>query len=354
MARIKLKDIAEICQLDISTISRGLRNDRGVAQATCEHIQRLALSLGYRPHLLARHLAGGQTRTLWMILSSVEASIDHRLVRHATRRANQRGYTLFVALHSSDQPEVPDRPSPEAPDTRYQRVLGMAAQGTSDGALIIARRGSDDTPLLRELISQEIPLTFLDNYPENPPCPVVTTDNTGAAHALTERCAQAGATGALLLFDEHNPVARARLAGAGAACADRQLPALTLADLLAAPDAAFDRLGSRPAFIGSSQTHHVLAWATHFATRLARRRLICGVFDQWTGDLAPAAQVFVALQDEEALARHAVDQLIDQIENRPSSAARLIQIPLLGVSPPPGGLDGNRTTDIISDACFSV
>lgn len=333
MARIKLQDLAEICQLDISTISRGLRNGRGVAPSTCEHIQRLALRLGYRPHLLARHLAGGQTRTLWMILASVEASIDHRLVRHATQRANQRGYTLFVSLHDSDQAEVPDRPIPEAPETRYQRVLGMAAQGTSDGALIIARRCSEDTSLLKDLLRQEIPLCFLDNYPETLPCPVVTTDNTGAAHALTERCAQAGATGALLLFDEHNPVARARLAGALAACADRQLPALTPADLLAAPDAAFDRLGSRPAFIGSSQTRHVLAWASRFATRLASRRLICGVFDQWTGDIAPADHVFVARQDEENLARLAVDQLIDQIENRPSGAARLIQIPLLGVSP---------------------
>ena len=334
MARLKLQDLAEICQLDISTISRGLRNDRRVSPATCQHIQRLARRLGYRPHLLARHLAGGRTHTLWMILSSVEANIDHRLVRHATRRANQRGYTLIVALHDSDQPAPPERPGPEAPDSRYQRVLGMAAQGTSDGALIIARRCSDDTPLLRELIRQEIPLTFLDNYPEALPCPVVTTDNTEAARALTERCAQAGATGAFLLFDEFNPVARARSAGARAACAERQLPALTPADLLAAPDAAFERLGARPAFIGSTQTHHVLAWATRFAPRLDRRRLICGVFDQWIGDIAPADHVFVARQDEETLARHAVDQLIAQIEHRPSSAPRLVRVPLLGVTPP--------------------
>ena len=324
MPKVKLQDIAHICGVDISTVSRGMRGDPRVKPKTRKQIEETAQRLGYRPNLIARNLAGGKTHTLWIILPSVDASIDHRLVRHASHAAAKHGYTLFAALHDCDNFGTQSHNDL----ANYERVLEMAAQGSTDGLLIIPRRGADDAALLQDLVREEFPMVFLDNFAESLPTPVVTTDNTTAARVLTENCLKAGATGVILLFDEPNPVARARLAGARAALENaRSVRYINKSKWEAQPDVAALGLGDTVAIIGSSQSGHIQPLADHYGAKLASSRLLFGVFDQWTGSPAPAQNVFVALQDCETLAQLAVERLIALIEGRPIAGERILQIP---------------------------
>ena len=324
MPKVKLQDIAHICGVDISTVSRGMRGDPRVKPKTRKQIEETAHRLGYRPNLIARNLAGGKTSTLWIILPSVDASIDHRLVRHASHAAAKHGYTLFAALHDCDNFGTQSHNDL----ANYERVLEMAAQGTTDGLLIIPRRGADDVALLQDLVREEFPMVFLDNFSESLPNPVVTTDNKTAARILTENCLKAGATGVILLFGEHNPVARARLAGARSALEGaRSVRYINQSQWEAEPDVAAQGLGDTVAIIGSSQSGHIQPLTDHYGAKLTSSRLLFGVFDQWTGATAPAQKVFVALQDCETLAQLAVERLIALIEGRPITGERVQQIP---------------------------
>jgi DNA-binding LacI/PurR family transcriptional regulator len=328
MPKVKLQDIARICGVDISTVSRAMRGDPKVKEVTRLEIEETARRLGYRPNLLARNLAGGKTRTLWLILPSVDASIDHRLVRHASHAAIQHGYTLFAALHDCDN----FGSQAENDLANYERVLDMAAQGTTDGVLIVPRRGADDVALLQGLVRQNFPLVFLDNYVESLPNPVVTTENQDAAQALTIRCLEAGATGAILLFEEPNPIARARLAGARAVLAQHRIRYVTQTQWDENPDVAAHGLGTCVAVIGSSQTGHVAPLIARHASTLAHRDLIFGVFDQWTGEPTPAKKVFVAIQDCESLANHAIERLVALIEKQTGVEDRFTRVPLQDIT----------------------
>ena len=306
--------------MDISTVSRALRDDPRVKAVTRKRIQKTAARLGYRPNLLARNLAGGRTRTIWLILPSVDSSIDHHLVRHASHYANEQDYTLFVALHDSDNFGTLIGHSCE----HYMQILESAAQGTADGVIVVPRRGADDTNLLKGLVHRDFPVVFLDNHLEGLACAAVTSDNESGAHELARRCVEGGATGAILLFNEKNTVARARLAGAQAAL--RKLGVPFVEQL---PPKGIGKLGSCVAVIGSSQTSHLLSFMDSNSRHLLEKRLIFGVFDEWVGEPGPAEKVYVAIQDAATMAKLAVDRLISRIEKRPDPGPRIVRVPIL-------------------------
>ncbi len=69
MARIGLKQLAAQLGVDVSTVSRALRNDPRVKPETTESVRRLAEELGYRPNTAARALRGGRSGRVAVLLS---------------------------------------------------------------------------------------------------------------------------------------------------------------------------------------------------------------------------------------------------------------------------------------------
>ena len=322
-----MQDIARICGVDLSTVSRGMRGDMRVKAATRKKIQKTAERLGYRPNLLARNLAGGKTQTIWFILPSVDSSIDQRLVRYAGHCANERDYTLFVALHDSDNFGALAGHS----SLHYEHILQSAAQGMTDGILVIPRRGADDTGLLAELARQEFPLVFLDNHLEGLNCPAVTTDNKAGARALAQRCMEEGATGFVLSFEGANPVVRARKEGASAALRESGVPFIVYSENAPPQIKELNHLGPCVAVLDSSQSCKSFSLFASPASPLLGKRLLRGVFDEWIGAPTPAEKVFVAVQNCEELAKCAIDRLISRIENPSEPVPQITEIPLLEV-----------------------
>ena len=320
MARVRLNDIARICGVDISTVSRAIRGDNRVKPATRDKIQQIAEKIGYLPNLLARNLAGGTTRTIWLILPSLDANVDHRFVRSASHQANESDYTLFVALHDSDSFGALASNTSE----HYELILERAVQGTTDGVVIIPRRGRDDSKLLGQIERMNLPLVFLDNYTESLQCPIVTTENVDAAAELARRAVASGATGIVILFGGLNPVDEARRAGAQRAVEEAGVPFCFERDV----PRQLRSLGPSVAVLGSSQSSSILPFLTKHSAKLLRHRLIFGVFDDWIGEPSPADKVIVAVQDCDRMAREAVDRLIALIERRKQRNRRLRKIPV--------------------------
>ena len=67
--RIGLKHLADRLGLDISTVSRALRNDPRVRPETIRAVTALATELDYRPNAIARALKGGQSGRVAVLLS---------------------------------------------------------------------------------------------------------------------------------------------------------------------------------------------------------------------------------------------------------------------------------------------
>lgn len=299
-----------------------MRADPRVKASSRRRIKEAAERLGYRPNLLARNLADGKTNTIWTIIPSLDATTDYRLVREVSHHSNNRNYSLFAALHDCDNFGSLEGHT----DEHYAQIIEKAGQGLADGALILPRRHVNDTEILSDLVRHKYPMVFIDNYVEDLPVPVVTTDNVRGAHELARRCVDAGARQAVLLFEEANPVARTRLVGAETALLELGIPLSKGTNSL--DTMLSSSMGSPLAIIGSSQ-YYVHRFVVQNARQLNGKPLIFGVFDDWTGEPAPAELVIIAVQNCETIAKHAIDRLIDIIEKKPFDYPRIELVPIL-------------------------
>ena len=100
---VKIRDVARVAGVSMSTVSRALSNPEMVQTATRERVTRVADSLGYRPNRAARGLITGRTGNLGLILPDLANPFFPSLVKAIQQRARQSDYQIFVA----DTDEVP-------------------------------------------------------------------------------------------------------------------------------------------------------------------------------------------------------------------------------------------------------
>jgi DNA-binding LacI/PurR family transcriptional regulator len=307
---VKLRAIARICKVDASTVSRALRDDARVNVRTRARVREAAERLGYQPNLTARSLVAGRSRTVWFILHTLEFDLDRGAVQAASRYLAARDYDLVVAMHQGDAPA-------------YRRLMGRLTQGVADGALVVPR-SLPDAGLLHPLALQGYPLVFLDLHVEGLPFPVVTSDNAAAARGLVQRCRAAGAREFVVLFHDGNPVERDRLRGTLEALGEQRCAYQRLAD----PASAWRPAASSPGPVGVVATsQRILAtFAAAHADALCATPPVFGCFDSWYGEPNPAATVFVAVQDFDAMARTAADLVVAMIGSRTLPSARMTRI----------------------------
>jgi hypothetical protein len=303
-------DLAKVCDLDFSTVSRALRNDPRIKEATRERIVAAANKLGYQPNLAARMLRSKISHLLWFIAPDLGNPIDTDLVESSGLAAVERKYDLTVSLHFGRQ-EV------------FDRLVRAVSSGLAAGA-IINRRDITDVSALRPLADRGFPLVVVDVPIESMHLPTVTTDQTVATQQLVDACVAGGARSAVLLFGGNNPVDLRRSEGAKAALARHGLPSLSGQDLVSG-------LGSLPepvALIGNSQ-ETVQNHAAIHAPEIHGNSLIFGCFDQWIGGIHPAKNAYVAIQDCNGIAGATIGRLADVLEGGTTGGAHLeIDLPL--------------------------
>lgn len=299
---VRLKDIAESLHLDLSTVSRALRDDARVHADTKKSVLAEAARLGYRPNLLARRLAVGKTKTIWLILPSLGSPIEREPAEHASALLFAEEYDLMIVQHRGNA-------------AAYERILGRLSEGLADGALIIPGPYADP-PYEEVLIHAGYPVVFIDRHPKNlgTPVDVVTTANEQAGYDLTIRCIDAGATHVIAGFHEGNPVSDARKAGCQRAVDERRVPCQFIMDGIL-PDTS-----ELTAVIGSS-----VPFIRNIAVQLTGT-MIGGVFDNWPGSPHPFREVHVCVQDFPAMAETAVRVILDRIAGS-KDAIKIREIP---------------------------
>lgn len=303
----KLLDLARALHLDISTVSRALRNDPRVQEATRARVRDAAASMGYRPNQIAKRLAEGKTRTVWMVLPGLSSPIEREPAEHAAAAFFGAGYDMLVAQHRGD-PAI------------YERLLNRLREGVADGALLLPASGPTQ-PMETALADFHFPMVFVDRHPENlsQTVDVVTTDNDQAAYELTCRVIAAGAMKVAVKFDSDNEPTRQRLNGALRALAEKGIP----------------RVESGP---GPEETGETWGLVTTCQSDLLAVReqhpdwpiVYGGVFDQWSGTSHPFRQIQVCIQDFKNMAEKAARILLDRIAGDNESPAGVKVVPCLG------------------------
>lgn len=100
---ITTKDIAQICGVSRSTVSRALNNEGRINPETKKKILKVAKEHGYRPDLLARGLVTGKTMHIGVVVFDVNNRYFAQMISAIEIEARKHGYFVNITLHQKDK-----------------------------------------------------------------------------------------------------------------------------------------------------------------------------------------------------------------------------------------------------------
>jgi len=100
--RVRLKDIAADLNLSKMTISKVLRGQTDISEATKVRVLKRVKELNYIPNLSASSLRTGETKTIGLILPSIGEAWQAEIAAGINRTVSADGYSLIVCSSEED------------------------------------------------------------------------------------------------------------------------------------------------------------------------------------------------------------------------------------------------------------
>ena len=95
---INMKDLAKACGVSVATVSRVINADPAVKPATKEKVMAAAERLGFSPNLAARSLKLSKSRTVGIIIPSINNYFYIDILKYIEAELRKRGYRLLVSF----------------------------------------------------------------------------------------------------------------------------------------------------------------------------------------------------------------------------------------------------------------
>lgn len=93
---VTIKDIANVCGVSYSTVSRALSNHPAISDKTKSKINRIAQSMGYKPNAMARGLVMKKSHTLGLLIPDITNPFWPQLAKGVEDYANELGYQVLL------------------------------------------------------------------------------------------------------------------------------------------------------------------------------------------------------------------------------------------------------------------
>ena len=105
MAALTIKDIARICNVSISTVSRAINNDPTINAKTRERVMEVVREFNYIPNNSARNLKMTESNTVALIVKGINNPFFQGMFPYFQKRLEDLGYQVdvieFVDLDNS-------------------------------------------------------------------------------------------------------------------------------------------------------------------------------------------------------------------------------------------------------------
>jgi DNA-binding LacI/PurR family transcriptional regulator len=313
-----LRQVAERAGVSVRTVSNVVSGFALVAPETRERVQRVLDELDYRPNAAARHLRGGRSGLIALVIPEIASPYFGELAGHLADEAGQRGWTMLVQQTGGDahrERELLDGVRGQAVDGLIMSPWALSPAGL--------RRRPDGAPLV--LLGEQDADGLLDH---------VVIDNVAAAQELTRHLIATGRRRIAAIGPQPhltNGTAAQRLTGYRQALAEAGLPhdptlEVPVARLHRADGAAAMRgLLSAPTEVDAvfCFSDQLALGALHVATghglRVPADLAVAGFDDIEDGRFANPALTTVS-PDKAAIARAALDCLAERLASGGGSA----------------------------------
>ncbi|SNS67271.1 MULTISPECIES: LacI family DNA-binding transcriptional regulator [unclassified Azospirillum] len=140
-----IKDIAELAQVSIATVSRALSTPGAVRPPTLQKIEAAIAQLNYRPNMLAVGLRRRRSDNVIVAVPSIFNPFTSAFVQGIENVAREAGIRVLLGITDSDQ-------------ALLDSYVGMIASKQADGMI---------------LLDKILPTAVLQTPPENPAPPIV-------------------------------------------------------------------------------------------------------------------------------------------------------------------------------------
>lgn len=106
MAGLTIKDIAKICGVGISTVSRAINNDPGINKDTKERILQVIEEYHYVPNNSARHLKMNDSNTIALLMKGIDNQFFQGMLKIFESELKKIEYSFLVHAVGEDQDDA--------------------------------------------------------------------------------------------------------------------------------------------------------------------------------------------------------------------------------------------------------
>lgn len=156
-----IRDVAQLAGVSISTVSRVLNEPSKVRYELRRKVLDAVQALEYRSNSIARALKGMPTKTLGLLIPSIENPFFPSMVRGAQDEAHKVGYSIFLC--NTDGSGIIE-------ETQYRLLLDKKV----DGVVLVASKYT--TKYLKE--DEQFPIVMIDRYVNSSNFSYVTVDHS--------------------------------------------------------------------------------------------------------------------------------------------------------------------------------
>jgi DNA-binding LacI/PurR family transcriptional regulator len=169
MTKPTMDDVARRAGVSRALVSLAMRGSEKVSATSRTAVMAAADELGYRPNLIARHLASKQTRTFGLLINDLHNPYFPRVVDGVKRAADARGYRLLLNSAFLD-------------DRHERHALDTFVDFNVDGIILTGARVE---PSVIERAARSVPVVVVSRPMRSPNIDTVNNDDKlGATLAI--------------------------------------------------------------------------------------------------------------------------------------------------------------------------
>lgn len=175
---VTLKKLSQILDLSISTVSRALSNHPDISEETKEKVRKLADSLHYVPNIFAQGFRNRKTKIIGVVVPNITHYFTTTMVRGILEEAAIKGYRVIISESNNDI-------------AKQTEMLNTMLQFGVDGILVSLTKMTRDIDDVLETLNK-IPLILFDKVSSKIPCTQVTINDEQAAFDAMEHLINTG------------------------------------------------------------------------------------------------------------------------------------------------------------------
>jgi LacI family transcriptional regulator len=179
MGKVSLKELSQVLNVSISTVSKALRGSYEIGNDTKKKVIEMAQKMGYNPNPYAGFLRHHKSKTIAIIVPELTNNFFIQAISGAEWVAREKGYHLLIYITNDDF-------------ANEESIIKHLQNGRVDGVIMSLAGTTNSYNHLNDLIQTGVPIVFFDRICHEIETAKITTDDFTSGFNATEHLIKNG------------------------------------------------------------------------------------------------------------------------------------------------------------------